>query len=298
MRHGPESSVVNGVDTYTFPTVIPEGITVIDNHSIIRVPEQLLPIMTDLLGELAQAQPDGLGRRSACVLVGHDRGYGGYSVNDVVDSFPMALDKVPEGKFLYGAMSLAIGSKSKEKNAMPSGADFDRLVPLLTANAKFCILQPNDWDMCRILPAATIAPRYESGEVEELMGQTKLAAQKELIQLTMLSPRECEFLAELRFAGRDAGVRYHLMGSGVGFKGQSAALHPGMNEDLDIIAVSDRDQVEIVASFEAMASEFYGSLTRKHKVVRMLGARRVVEGYVYSGKDNGIRIDFFAGNTL
>lgn len=291
-----ESHAVNGIDTYTFPSAIPPEVTILDRFPPQPMPQQFGHIRADLLGELAQATPDRLGRSSACILVGADQGYGGHSRTDIAETFPMALNKVPEGIALLGAMSIAIGDAAKEKHAMPTAPDFDRLVPLLTSDAKFCVLEPNRVDKCRIVPAAAIAPFYAPAQEEKIQGQTEIEARIELGDLTSLSPRECEFLAKLRIAGIDKDISYRLLGSGVGTKGQSAALHPGLYGDLDIVATSSREIAEITASFEALATSFYGPLNKNPKDVHQ--GSRVISGQVYSNPEKGVMIDFFAGNTL
>jgi hypothetical protein len=89
-----------------------------------------------------------------------------------------------------------------------------------------------------------------------------------------------------------------LTGSGNGLSGSSVAIRPGMYNDLDIIAISERDKAEVEAEFESVAKACYGVLEKVPKLVNVAGTDRQVEGCIYSNEKSGISIDFFASNQV
>jgi hypothetical protein len=112
--------LVLGINLDTFPRGLPSDAIVHDTFRLRNVPEAMRPALNDLLGELALAEAPISGRKSACILVGSDEGYGGHVVErdfgDVTDAFSMAYEKVESGTPIYGIMVTGEGS-NRRRNA-------------------------------------------------------------------------------------------------------------------------------------------------------------------------------------
>jgi len=297
---GPRSAITNGLDTYTFPGIWPEEVVFLDPYPEVPIPESIWHIRDQLIGELALAQPDLFERRSGCVLIGPDRGYGGHSQTDVAEAFAMALDQVPEHEVLYGAMLGVAGVRAKTKSGMPNFASFHRALPRFVDDAKFSIVQPNI-KQHRVIPLHALVPAYAGNtDLPRFTGTTLTQCQIEAIRYTALSVRDCEYVAHLRLAGLKTGTHYYLTGSGSGLGGPSIALNPaGPYHDLDIIATNDElEPDEISAAFKVISEAFYGPLEEERKVVRIAESSKLLEGSVYCSPASQISIDFFPGKRL
>lgn len=291
----------DGIDMYKFPRVVPDDLVMIDAFPLHPVPECLDPVKQDLLGQLALADAPFSGKRIACILAGADKGFGGHTVErsrtDADDPFIMALAKVPEGEKLFGVMVAGEGPM-KEKHVMPSGKAYDLISPLLIPGAPIVVLPPNRNDVCRFIPAFMHKSAYRTKVASVFQGRTIFESQVEAIRYTSLSMEDCEFVAHLRHSGLENSIHYYLIGSSNGQSGPSVALRPGMYNDLDIIAVSDRDKNEIEARFEDIAEAWYGPLEKEPKVVNIAGSNDLLEGCIYSNPKAGIVIDFYATHLL
>jgi hypothetical protein len=280
---------------------MPENTVVIDAFPLNPIPERLAPVKADLLGQLALAQAPFSGRRIACILAGENEGYGGHviehSPTDIEDPFMMALGKVPVGADLYGIMVTGEGSM-KEKHVLPSGAAYDAITSLLLPGSPIVIMPPNRQDVCRFIPESRHASAYRPKPLSVFEGNTVMEIYSEAIHNTYLSMEDCMFVAHLRLAGLKEGIHYFLTGSGNGLSGSSVAIRPGMYNDLDIIAISERDKAEVEAEFESVAKACYGVLEKVPKLVNVAGTDRQVEGCIYSNEKSGISIDFFASNQV
>ena len=293
--------IVDGIDMFRVPRVMPEDVVVIDAFPLNPIPERLDPVKADLLGELALAQASFSGRRIACILAGENKGYGGHVIErspiDIEDPFMMALAKVPEGADLYGILVTGEGSM-KEKHVLPSGAAYDAIAPRLLPGSPIVILPPNRTDVCRFIPESRHQTAYNPKPASVFEGQTVMEIYSEAMRNTYLSMEDCMFVAHLRLAGLKNGIHYFLTGSGNGLSGPSVAIRPGMYSDLDIIAISDRDSAEVEAEFESVAEACYGALEKVPKLVHVAGSDRQVEGCIYSNLESGISIDFFVSKRI
>lgn len=294
-------TIVDGIDIYRFPRVIPDDLAVVDAFPLNPIPEHLDPIKADLLGELALAQAPFSGRRMACILAGKNEGYGGHTVerspSDIDDPFIMALGKVPQDARLYGVMVTGEGPM-KEKHVMPSGKAYDLIAPRLLPGSPVIVIPPNTQDTCRYIPESMHQAAYRPKVASIFQGRTFPQIKIEAIRNTTLSIEDCEFVAHLRLSGLKDDIHYYLTGSANGQSGPSCALKPSMYSDLDIIAVGEKSKAETEACFEDMAEAWYGPLEKEPKVVTIAGSEDTLEGCIYSNPQAGISIDFYAIDQL
>lgn len=266
--------MVDGIDVFRVPRVMPENTVVIDAFPLNPIPERLAPVKANLLGELALAHAPFSRRRIACILAGKNKGYGGHviehSPTDIEDPFMMALGKAPEGADLYGIMVTGAG-QMKEKHILPSGAAYDAIAPRLLPGSPIVVMPPNRQDVCRFIPESRHISAYSPKPPSVFKGRTVMEIYGEAIRNTYLSMEDCMFVAHLRLAGLRAGIHYFLTGSGNGLSGPSVAIRPGMYSDLDIIAISERDKAEVEAEFESVAEACYGVLEKVPKLVDVAG---------------------------
>lgn len=281
-------------DLYGFPRRIPEGVDVIECFPLVPVPEGIFHIRADLLGQLAMATGC---RRTACLLMTEDRAYSGYSTADVEDPFTMALDEALSDINFIGAIVTGEGD-IKEKHTLPLFGSWDRLKGLLLPGSKIIVVQPNNRDLCRVIPAHRMQAAYEPKTPLEFQGETIEQIFREALENTSLSIEDCEFIVRLRLDALKNDISYNLTGSAVGDSGPSNALRPGRYSDLDVIAESKRPIDEIVAHFEKIAEAHYGSLLKVPKVVKISGSQETVMGYIYSYPDGTPIFDFYPTNLL
>lgn len=294
-------AVFDDIDMFRVPRVMPKNSVVIDAFPLNPIPERLAPVKADLLGQLALAHAPFSGRRIACILAGENDGYGGHvterSPTDIDDPFLTALSKVPGGVALYGIMVTGEGSM-KEKHVLPSGAAYDAIAPLLLPGSPIVIMPPNQIDVCRFIPESRHESAYSPKPLSVFEGKTQMEIYSEAIRNTYLSMEDCMFVTQLRLAGLKEGIHYFLTGSGNGMSGPSVAIRPDMYNDLDIIAISERDKAEVEAEFERVAEACYGVLEKVPKLVNVAGSDRQVEGCIYTNAKSGISIDFFASHQV
>ncbi len=162
------------------------------------------------------------------------------------------------------------GNVKKMKHYIPCFSCTEALAPYLTPETQIELLPLKDFQEGLTITAGELTRSYQDLPYSKFTSTTPGDLLTEAKNKTLLTEKDLRFIVDLALLGKEAGINFYLTGSSTGRGAVSTLILTktgGTYQDLDIIAVTEQDPLQVEQKIEACIERHYGTFEKTNRAI-------------------------------